>query len=113
MSEPLVSWRVWRLISNGLASIVADKYWTINQSIHSKVTAPKNAYHPNNLLGKIYCHGLGIHSWKTKQQAIEYINEIGYIGKALCFGEIYSWGKIIECEKGYLSEFAYPKKSLF
>ncbi len=28
---------------------------------------------------------------------------------ATCWGEVYLWGKVIECESGYRAEFAYPK----
>jgi len=103
MNKPLVSWRVWEIKDEKLLSIVNSSCWKSGKAYSSHVDA---YYGINNIYQN------GIHSWKTKEQAFDYfiLWFTAYFNDSWCFGELYSWGKIIEHEFGYRSEFAYPKK---
>lgn len=60
----------------------------------------------------------GIYAWKTLDQAFEmYMDEMEtLIGldapdptpNRVALGKVYLWGKMIECEKGFRAQFAYP-----
>lgn len=98
LTEPLVSWRVWRLTDyDELQSVYVGDIWPSQKPITSD-----------------QC---GIHSWKNPLDAINYMLEQWccdllcgrYPYKEYCIGQIYSWGKIEEYESGYHSEAAYPK----
>jgi hypothetical protein len=60
----------------------------------------------------------GIYAWKTFDQAFEmYMDEVEQMRgmdseepavNRLAFGRVYLWGKVIECEKGFRGQYAYP-----
>lgn len=60
----------------------------------------------------------GIYGWKTFDQGFEmYIDEIEKmdgmgreepVTNRVAFGKVYLWGKVVECEKGFRGQYAYP-----
>ena len=94
----LVGWRLWRIPCFGDTML----------SINGAVWKPREALRATCNKGATSCRGhhceCGIYAWK-KRGDVE-TNEDGYN----CIkGEVWLWGKIIEHEKGYRAEYAYPK----
>jgi hypothetical protein len=60
----------------------------------------------------------GIYAWRTFDQGFEmYMDEVEKMfgmdapeptTNRVCFGKVYLWGKMIECEKGFRAQYAYP-----
>lgn len=60
----------------------------------------------------------GIYGWKTFDQGFEmYMDLVEGIYSTdapepttnrVAFGKVYLWGKVVECEKGFRGQFAYP-----
>jgi hypothetical protein len=60
----------------------------------------------------------GIYAWKTMDQGFDmYMDEIEKLVSVapeeactnrIAFGKVYLWGKVIECEKGFRAQYAYP-----
>jgi hypothetical protein len=60
----------------------------------------------------------GIYGWKTFDQGFEmYMDEIEKMfgldapeptTNRVAFGRVYLWGKVVECEKGFRGQYAYP-----
>jgi len=92
MSEPLVSWRAWLIEDFILKALVVKAVWN-----------------PGVVMEKSH-RDYGIYSWKNAEDAIDYMRQWSALTEVFCFGEVYNWGKIQECRKGYQSEYAYPKK---
>lgn len=95
MTEPLVSWRTWAYRDDRIYSL--------------RASSEKSDWTPGQIVKRNHFEH-GIYSFKTMQESLEYMRWAYPKIWPFCFGEIYSWGKIIEHERGYHSEFAYPKK---
>lgn len=89
---------------NHMSCVCSDEFWTTTRREHEEdFTHSCNA---------------GIYSWKTFDKAFEmYIDAIermdGLIAEEpvlnrYAFGKVYLWGKVIECEKGFRAQYAYP-----
>jgi hypothetical protein len=94
----LIGWRLWRIPCFGETML----------SINGAEWKPREALRALCNKGATSCLGqrceCGIYAWK-KRGDVE-TNEDGYN----CIkGEVWLWGKIIEHEKGYRAEYAYPK----
>lgn len=60
----------------------------------------------------------GVYAWRTLDQGFEmYMDEIEKLvgleapeptPNRIAFGKVYLWGKMIECEKGFRAQYAYP-----
>jgi len=57
----------------------------------------------------------GIYAMKTFQQGLEAFDfevkvhqKMKEFGHEVVFGKVYLWGKLLECEKGFRAQFAYP-----
>jgi hypothetical protein len=52
----------------------------------------------------------GFYSAKTLEhlQSLGYIGKVGRAGKVPVVGRLNLWGKVIECDQGWRSEYAYP-----
>jgi|SRR3989344_2624332 len=96
--SPIISYRSWFLF-------IEDFHIKIKSLMASYIWKPKY-YQPHLVVyNSILAHS-GIYSWKTIDLSRKY--QIGNI-----FGDLYNWGDVIECENGYLSQYAYPKSFLY
>jgi hypothetical protein len=53
-------------------------------------------------------NGGGLHAFQTVQQLIE---DRAY-GSGMIIGQVYLWGTVVVCTRGYRAEYAYPKALL-
>lgn len=97
-------WRRWfvGMFGDELRSFHAGEVWMPYQRMTAKCEEKK------------VCHGLncgcGLYAWKERSGADgseTYPTQPLRINHVL--GEVFLWGRIIECEKGYRAQYAYPK----
>jgi len=102
----IVAWRAWRAVSNGrdavLRSIFTGESWPVGCAFETTDIEQR----PKEDGGKRN----GVHAFK----ALPTINDYGYdlpevAGDTLVHGTVSLWGRVIEHERGYRAEFAYPQ----
>ena len=96
-NEPLIAYRVWSLNTEEA---------TIGSYGHSHDIWPKGQIMKTDEV-PTSSNDNGLHAWKTMNHALQYA---GSSPNIVIIGTIYLWGKIVEHERGYRAEFAYPKK---
>lgn len=116
--EPLVGWRAWKvcapLSSTGsyptLSSVILDTPWTPRREV--------SAEHNFDLGEK--CIGLvgencscGVYAFRGSADALAYLVKVRdmLLGMSMevAIGQVSLWGKVVECERGFKAQFAYPR----
>lgn len=102
---PLVGWRVWRVAETRaglrLLSAVYDDVWLPRREAVASCRHGHDA--PD---AACVC---GIHALADRATAIRYLvgrNDPGVVGRVL--GLVSLWGTVVECERGWRAERAYP-----
>jgi len=108
--SPVVGHRVWQWDDVGLKSLNGE-LWSAKQPLSAVCRAatrnsisdlPRTAHDAAELPGlKCTC---GVYAAKN----IEHLNRCGY-SKFAVRGEVFMWGRMVEHERGWRAEFAYPK----
>ena len=100
MMKPIIAHRVWILNTktNLLRSYVDSEIWSPGMPLESRE------------LPKVF-NTSGIHAWKSKSRLLQYIlTRQTNNDEVLIEGTVALWGNIIECERGYRAQYAYPYK---
>jgi hypothetical protein len=63
---------------------------------------------PNGACSGVNC-GCGLHAFKKMELAKGEFEEKNSRYTNRVFGSVWLWGRVLECEKGYRAQFAYPK----
>jgi preprotein translocase subunit YajC len=108
--SPVVGCRVWQWDATGLRSLNGEK-WIAHQPLSAvcradacgSIAGLSKATHDPAELPYFSCT-CGVYAAKT----IEHLRQCGY-RKFGVHGEVYLWGKIVEHERGWRAQFAYPK----
>jgi preprotein translocase subunit YajC len=108
--SPIVGYRVWQWDAAGLKSLNGER-WVAHQPLSAACRAAasnsisglsKTVHNPAELPDfKCTC---GVYAAKTT----EHLRQCGY-KKFGVHGEVYLWGTVVEHERGWRAEFAYPK----
>ena len=111
--EPVVAYRTWNAYKNDPRFLYSCGWSSAQWKPNKILTAIHDGYSSNSLV----CHGMGrcpgsiasrvkcgIYGMKIPR-TIPFSNSV--IWETI--GEVYLWGLIIEHEKGYRAEYAYPK----
>jgi hypothetical protein len=111
--SPVVGYRVWQWDADGLKSLNGEVWFPRQQlsaickaDASGRISGLKNAAHRASELPYFKCT-CGIYAART----VEHIRQWGY-GKFAVQGEVYLWGRVVEHERGWRAEFAYPKSFL-
>jgi hypothetical protein len=119
---PLIGWRSWAAVDDehGLAlrSAVYTTRWPPRQRLEA-VCAHRAR---SGLLGRLLriepheapdegCT-CGIYAASTPELALAYLDRQALMGwaRSPLIGRVALWGRVIECERGWRSEFAYPTR---
>ncbi len=111
--SPVVGYRVWQWGATGLRSLNGEKWFA-----HQRMSAVCRAAASGSIAGLSKAtHGpdelpyfgctCGVYAAKT----MDHLHQCGY-GKFGVHGEVYLWGKVVEHERGWRAQFAYPKTLL-
>jgi hypothetical protein len=111
--SPVVGYRVWQWDAVGLKSVNGE-LWVPGQPLSAVCRADRSgsiaglskATHNSGELPYFNCT-CGIYAART----IEHLHQCGY-GKFGVRGEVFLWGRVVEHERGWRAEFAYPKTFL-
>lgn len=107
LNEPIIAWRVWRIEDEQLISMFANSRWPFGIPLQSEERPTIHKWKYVGFENIIVANPTGVHAFKDLRDAKSY-SLLSYDN--LCIiGEVYLWGTIIEHEKGYRAEFAYPK----
>ena len=106
----VVGYRIWKWDATGLRSLNGEK-WVAYQPLSAVCRADacgsiaglsKATHNPNEL--PYFSCTCGVYAAKT----IEHLRQCGY-RKFGVHGEVYLWGKVVEHERGWRAQFAYPR----
>lgn len=108
--SPVIGFRVWQWDATGLRSLNGEK-WFAHQPLSAVCRADacgsilglsRATHNPDELpCFKCTC---GVYAART----MEHLNQCGY-QKFGVHGEVYLWGKVVEHERGWRAQLAYPK----
>jgi hypothetical protein len=108
--SPIVGYRVWQWDAAGLRSLNGDP-WPPGRPLSALCRADRTgsisglskATHNPNELPYLKCT-CGVYAAKT----IEHLRQCGYRRFGV-HGEVYLWGRVVEHQRGWRAQFAYPK----
>jgi len=108
--SPVVGYRVWQWDATGLRSLNGEK-WFAHQPLSAvcradasgAVSGLSKATHNLAELPYFKCT-CGVYAART----IEHLHQCGYKRFGV-YGEVYLWGTVVEHERGWRAQFAYPK----
>jgi hypothetical protein len=109
--SPIIGYRIWQWDAAGLKSLNGE-LWFPRQPLSAVCRAnatgsipglSKPAAHNAAELPSFKCT-CGVYAAKN----IEHLNRCGY-SKFAVRGEVFMWGRMVEHERGWRAEFAYPK----
>jgi hypothetical protein len=97
----LTAWRGWAVCAGQLESLGTDFDWVPKRAQNA------HCQHENHVAPAMNC-GCGFWSFKSLELLTEALK--GYMDTVMVIGTVEIWGRVIECENGFRSEFAYPKE---
>ena len=117
---PVVGYRVWALRESKLSSYAVDNFWIPKKAnaaqcrgyehikfwgSHNIQSGPKLIPHASQVAPLAEC-GCGFYAFKTLVDLVEWLEDRE---SSIVLGEVYLWGKIVDCQYGYRAQYAYPK----
>lgn len=103
-TSTLVGWRGWKVNGDRLHALGTSEFWTAKKAVRAKCSSGSPKGHPSPSKD-CTCGYWSFHSIELLTEALQ-----PYIGSAIVLGTVDLWGRVIECENGYRSEYAYPKE---
>ena len=108
--SPIAAYRAWQWNANGLRSLNGER-WLPGQPLTascradaiSSIAGLSKATHDPADLPYFNCT-CGVYAAKT----IEHLHQCGY-KKFGIHGQVYLWGRVVEHERGWRAQFAYPR----
>jgi len=109
--EPIIGWRRWsvEMFGNELRSNNGVR-WTPYEKLTAECKKIPSFFEPTTGCKGVHCT-CGIYAYKTPEEAKFGENAPRNLGTGStdCWGEVYLWGRVIEHEKGWRAQYAYPK----
>ena len=115
--QPIEGWRVWKVsipspAEQGipiLRSVILDTPWTPRRKVAAEHSFDLGARCQGLLKSSCSC---GVYAFKDPADAYRYLLGIRdrFLGMAVdtALGTVSLWGKVVECERGYRAQYAYP-----
>jgi hypothetical protein len=114
--EPLVGWRAWKAERHLLYSVNWDTPWPGMKRMEGGCAFGSQAAggFVMHEVPSSSCH-CGIYAFKTRAQADELALRVLDLSwdiltaeEAVALGRISMWGRVVETERGYRAQYAYP-----
>ncbi len=102
-AEPLVGWRVWRVVGDTLRAAVWATEWPAQTRFEADCLDLRPAPHPSPHRG---CE-CGVYAFKQREDA-ELLAREKVDNDVLAIGRVSLWGRVIETERGFRAQRAYP-----
>ena len=103
-AEPLVGWRVWRVVGDSLRAAVWGTEWPPLARFEADCLDLRPAEHASPGRG---CD-CGVYAFKRRKDAELLAREKVDPKDVLALGRVSLWGRVIETERGFRAERAYP-----
>lgn len=97
----LTGWRAWSVDDGYLASVGTDFKW------QPKFPLRASCEYKDHPAPEMDC-SCGYWTFRTRGLLVEALK--GYVHESAVIGPTAIWGRVIECENGYRSEYAYPNE---
>lgn len=105
--EPIIGWRCWRWNTSKetLFSTVYGTPWPVQEKLTARcfVDDPDAPICLHCPMADCTC---GIHAWSDRTY-LDRIIQLEPYGFPV-WGQVSLWGRIVECERGYRAQYAYP-----
>ena len=103
----LTAWRGWKLTNGKLCALGMSGIWEPKQAVRSICTS-KTKLKPDEHEAPARGCNCGYWSFRSLDLLKKALGP--YSGSIQVLGTVEIWGKVVECENGYRSEYAYPKE---
>jgi hypothetical protein len=114
--EPIVGWRIWRITRNRgearLSSYFYRSEWPVLEPLRAQCSAPRMMWTRErrcHLAPAPYCV-CGVHGAHWQLFAAEIKRSHLARKPRFALGEVALWGTVVEAERGWRAEFAYPRR---
>lgn len=119
--EPVVGWRLWLVVDDGgfrwLESPLYPVRWSPQRALvahclperRSRVLAPGPRIVPPHTAPCERC-GCGVYAAAAPDALLPYVGSGREGAAARVLGRVLLWGKVVECERGWRAERAYPER---
>jgi len=99
----LTGWRGWKVNKNGLVALGQSSAWEPKKAPAAKCTKASDQH--DSPARDCTCGYWSFKSMDLLQEALK-----PYASSVVVVGSVDIWGKVIECENGFRSQYAYPKE---
>jgi hypothetical protein len=122
--EPVVGWRLWLVVADGgyfwLESLLYNIRWSPRRTLDAHCVPHRRCYlcnqaevqaAPTHHAPDLEC-ACGIYAAADAVTLAPYLDS-AYLGRAAVervLGQVRLWGTVIECERGWRGEHAYPER---
>ncbi len=101
-TDVVIGYRAWRIKYRAhgqpfLSSIFREGIWPYGQAMQSRFSLDAPPY-------------AGIHAFKSIEDVHAYIRYPGMASLRFVIGEVSLWGDVIEHERGWVAQYAYPRQ---
>lgn len=114
--EPVVGWRLWRISERRretrLMSLFLDDVWPWLEPLEARCAIPRIVWRRRERRHSApheECD-CGIHATLWATVAPQFRNAGRHRRPCFVVGQVALWGRVVECEFGWRSTFAYPKR---
>lgn len=107
-TQTLTGWRAWKVHNEKLYSLGMSQYWEPRVAKEA-FCAYEGGYETESATHPSPARDCSCGYWSFSSMDILMDALKAYSGVAVV-GSIEIWGRVIECENGYRSQFAYPKE---
>jgi hypothetical protein len=115
--QPLEGWRVWKILILPfnyeripvLRSVILDTPWMPRRKAVAEHNFDLGAKCQGLLKSSCSC---GVYAFKDPGEAFKYLlsvrDRLAGMSVDTALGTVSLWGKVVECERGYRAQYAYP-----
>ena len=116
---PIVGYRGWMLREGKLSSYAVDNFWIPQKTNRARCdeqtkfwgsrnfqSGPNLILHARNAVPVAECE-CGFYAFKALPYLMLWLE---HVEPLIVIGEVYLWGKIVDCQYGYRAQYAYPKR---
>ncbi len=111
-TEPLLGWRIWRVVDDRICAVVWGTPWQPRERFEAQCRSEPSTFWIAERLPP--AHGTpgaacecGIYAFKTQTEAALLAQE-KVDHDVIALGRVSLWGRVLEGERGYRSQYAYP-----
>ncbi len=102
-TEPLLGWRLWHVRDGRLLSWVKPDQWPGGARFEARCRRLRGCGEAPRA-----GHSCGIYAARTRELALQLLEELPSIAGPVAVGRVSLWGRVIENVDGWRAQYAYP-----